>query len=226
MQIYVSIDAAAAKASLEATPKALADRDKMHGLIAEEVAKLIRGHIDSKYVPNEKRGTNFWADVRDHITATATGELATVTLGQLGIALRYYGSGGLPGGGVTPGKSISRYTGKPTRALAIPTEHVPVSGGRQVRPGRAGVLAFIGSITRGGETVGFLVEGEERERKRATKNGPIGSKYNVPKPGGSLMYVLRTITRHTGDKNILPSDQELIDSASAAILAHFASYDT
>lgn len=226
VEIKVSVDAAAVIASMEAKTKALADRGKMHGSIAEMVAKLTKEHLSAQYVPNEKRGTTFWADVRDGITATATDRLATVTLNEPGIVLRYYGSGGLPGGGVTPGKSISSYTGKLTRALAIPTEHVPVSGGRQVRPGRAGLLAFIESATRGGETVGFLVEAEERSRKRATKHGPIGSKYTVPKPGGNLMYVLRTITRHKGDKNILPKEQKLIDATSGAIAAHIAAYET
>lgn len=226
VQINVSVDASASIASLEAKTKALLERGKMHGSISKVITELTRGHLNSKYVPNEKRGTTFWADVRDGITATATDRLATITLNEPGVALRYYGSGGLPGGGVTPGKSISSYTGKLTRALAIPTEHVPVSGGRQVRPGRAGLLAFIESATRGGETVGFLVEAEERSRKRATKYGPIGSKYNVPKPGGNLMFVLRTITRHKPDKNILPKDQELIDTAAGAIAAHIATYET
>lgn len=45
----------------------------------------------------------------------------------------------------------------------------------------------------GGDTVGYLVEGEE---KVITRGPNKDKKRIVPKKGGSLMYTLRTLTHH------------------------------
>lgn len=216
LNITIQVKDAAATATVEAMRLAVKDAQGMHGAIAVAVGKETRDHLTERYLPRDKNGLDFWADVIRSITTTATAEQATVALNELGIALRYYG------GDVTPGKSISSYTGKPTRALAIPSSKVPASGGRQIRPGRAGLLAFIRKAA-GGETVGFLVEGE---KKTSTKGKNKGKPYIVPKPGGSLLYTLRTITRHKGDKDILPSEARLVAAASAAIRDFVDSYES
>lgn len=217
LKISVSIDDAGALSSIKAKRKALADKEGMHGSIAEFVSKLTREHINDNYVPRDGPRGDFWADVRDSISSTADENLATVSLSELGIVLRYHG------GEVTPGKSISSFTGKPTRALAIPSASVPVSGGRQIRPGRAGLLAFIEAANQG-DTVGYLVEGQEVIRKRDTKRGVKGTPYTVPKPGGDLLYTLRKITRHKGDKKILPDEADLVDVAKSAIFEFVDSF--
>lgn len=216
VSISIQIDSAAAVASLAAVEAAALDRAGLHGAIAQATQKIVRDHLTAKYLPRDGPRGDFWADVIRSTQADADQTAATVSLTELGIALRYRG------GEVTPGKSRSSYTGELTRALAIPSAAVPVAGGRQIRPGRAGILAFIRKAT-GGETVGFLVEGEEIIAKRGKNKG---KPYVRPKAVGQLLYTLRTITRHRGDAGILPEEQALADSARAAIASFIASYES
>jgi len=201
--LSITIDATAANAKLRSITQALNNRAALHGKIAADVRDTVRNHLETDYVPRNERGT-FWARVRDSVASTADETQATVTLSELGVGLRYRG------GEVTPGKSISSHTGKPTVALSIPTLNVPIDGvtGNQLRPGRAGLLAFIRATTFG-ETVGYLVEGMEHTTRKGTVR-------TVPKPGGALMYVLRTITRHRGDPNVIPTATELSAAAMQA----------
>lgn len=214
IKITVNINSAAATSTMDAIAAALADRQGLHRSIAQGVAETTRDHLDKEYVPRNKRG-DFWKDVRNSVEAEAGEDEAIVTLQELGLRLRY------EGGEVRPGKTISSYTGELTRALAIPSDRVPVVDGRQIRPGRAGLLAFIRSAVRG-ETVGYLVEAEE---KKITRGKNKGGTRLAPKPGGSLMYTLRTITRHKADKNIIPSNERLIASASEAALYFVESFE-
>lgn len=215
MNLSIAIDSTALKTSLEATARGLEDKAGMHGSIAQAVSVATRGHLTSNYLPRDGPRGDFWADVINSISSTADVAAASVSLNELGIRLRY------DGGDVTPGKSISSYTGETTRALAIPSDKVPVAGGRQIRPGRAGILAFIRKAA-AGETIGYLVEGQERI---ATRGKNKGKPYIEAKPSGSLLYTLRTITRHTGDKNILPAEAALIDAASSAVRKFIGSFE-
>jgi hypothetical protein len=215
MNISVSVEAAALTSSLSAIISAIKDKEGMHGAIATAVTVVTRDHLTSRYLPKDGPRGDFWADVINGITSTSDESAATVSLNELGIRLRY------EGGEVTPGKSISSYTGEITRALAIPSDKVPVAGGRQIRPGRAGILAFIQKASRG-ETVGFLVEGEERISKRGKNKG---KPYAVPKAGGSLLYTLRTITRHNPAPGILPSEAEIMEAAARSVADFVGSFD-
>jgi hypothetical protein len=214
LTLTVNIDAAAVSATMEAIAAAMVDKEGLHGAAAESVLEATRDHLEAKYVPRNKRG-DFWADVRDSLEATATDSHGTVTMQELGLPLRFFG------GEVTPGKSISSYTGELTRALAIPSDKVPVVDGRQIRPGRAGILAFIRSRSPG-ETVGFLVEGELR---KITSGPNKGKDRTVRKTGGDLLYTLRTITRHKPDPGILPSDEELTEAAVEGIGAFVKAFE-
>jgi hypothetical protein len=214
LSITIDVNGATAQAAVSAVAEALKDRQGMHGTISKSVLGIVRKHLDDKYVPRNSRG-DFWADVRNSAQSSATADEATVSLTELGIALRYHG------GEVTPGKSISSFTGKLTRALAVPSAEVPIRDGRQIRPGRAGVLAFIESKT-AGETVGYLVEGV---LKTAVRGKNKGQPYAVAKPGGALLYTLRTITRHRGDKGIFPTESAISDAGSAAILDFVKSFE-
>jgi hypothetical protein len=161
----------------------------------DEVAK----HIEQHLVPNQRPGIEFWQQAVASMETNATDERGEIVIGKVGFKLRYYG------GEVRPGKSLSSYTGKPTRALSIPTANVPTKGGTYVRPGRAGHLAFI-SEAKGRETVGYLVEGEVVTNRRGSNKG---KKRVKPREGGRLMYVLRSVTRHKGNRGILPTDEAL-----------------
>ncbi len=215
IKIAIDVNAVSANAALMSITRAMSDRAGLHGSLAKGTQSKVQDHLLTKYVPRNKRG-DFWADVRNGVTATANDGAATVTLNELGISLRFNG------GEVTPGKSISSYTGKPTRALAIPSDKVRIEGGRQIRPGRAGLLAFMRTATKGGDTVGYLVEGEEKEITRGPNKG---KKAIVPKTGGELLYTLRTITRHKGDKGILPKQSELLETAKMIAAQWIDSYD-
>jgi hypothetical protein len=215
MNISVNIDTADLTASLKAQAKGLADTAGIHAAIRQGALETVRGHLREKYLPKDGPRGDFWSDVIASSEASSDQTSATVTLNELGIGLRYYG------GVVTPGKSISSYTGKVTRALAIPFAAVPVAGGRQIRPGRAGILAFIRNRSQG-DTVGFLVQGE---LKKITRGPNKGKDRVIPKTGGELLYTLRTITRHKPDPNILPSDERLVESAKKAIFAHLDSFE-
>ena len=210
MNISITISNASASARIAELAKSLDDRRELHGSIATAALEVTKDHIQEKYVPRDGPRGDFWADVRDKTASSYNDKSATVTLNEVGIALRYHG------GEVTPGKSNSSYTGKLTKALSIPSLNVPVSGGRQVRPGNAGLLAFIKKAG-GGDTIGYLVEGSTKTRKKKTKRGDIGTDYIVPKAGGMLMFTLRTITRHKGDPGILPSEDDLTSAAIMAI---------
>lgn len=205
--ISIKIDVSKALASLKAKTSAMADRPGLHGSIATAAGKLVKDHLTAKYLPRDGPRGDFWADVIGSTESVSDNASARVILSELGVSLRYNG------GDVTPGKSISSYTKKLTKALAIPSDKVPVRAGRQIRPGRAGVLAFIRS-GRSGETVGFLVEGETRVAKRGKNKG---NPYTVPKAGGSLLYTLRTITRHRGDSGIVPTNEAITEAAREAI---------
>lgn len=213
--ISIKIDADEVSASLAAKQAALEDGAGMHGAIAEGTKKTVQDHLTSDYLPRDGPRGDFWAYVIRSTQSTADESSATVALTELGISLRY------EGGDVTPGKSISSYTGEITRALSIPSAAVPVASGRQIRPGRAGLLAFIKARYHG-ETVGFLVEGEQRVAKTGKNKG---RPYIVPKQGGKMLYTLRTITRHKPDKNILPSEAEITASAVAAITDFIGSFE-
>lgn len=212
VSIKVNIDAAATKAQLERITRSVEDRTEANRSVASQIESITGKRIREVYIPRDGP-EDFWADVRDSIETEWDAKGATVSLNTMGIRLRYSGSAGLPGGGVTPGKSISSFTGKLTRALAVPSDAAPVRQGRFERPGRAGLLAFILAATRG-DTVGYLVEGEE---KTVTRGKNKGGKRIAPKPGGSLLYTLRSITRHRGDPGILPSQQAMHDAAEKGI---------
>lgn len=207
LNVKVSINAAAPMARLEKIKEVAADQETTGAVLAEALLKLTRQRIQDKYVPEDDPGITFWADVRNSAEAEVQGNVITVSLNELGVGLRYRG------GDVTPGKSISSYTGKLTRALSVPTPKVPTLQGRYIRPGRAGLLAFIRAVTRG-ETIGYLVEGQQ---KTITRGKNKGKERVVPKPGGSLLYVLRSVTHHREDPGILPDEAAIQAAAQAAL---------
>jgi len=215
LAVSIQVDTSGITGSLEAQSAAARDSAGMHGAIAVAAKKTVTDHLTANYLPRDGPRGDFWADVIRSTESTADESAAKVALTELGVSLRY------EGGEVTPGKSISSYTGELTRALAIPSARVPVAGGRQIRPGRAGILAFIRARTFG-ETVGFLVEGEQRVAKIGKNKG---KPYTVPKQGGALLYTLRTITRHKPDPNILPDEAEITASAVEAITWFINSFE-
>jgi len=208
LSIKINVQTTAAKAPLAALSKALVNREGLHESIARGVDLVVLEHLTAKYVPRNKRG-NFWERVVESREVTSDAKGAEIALVEPGVGLRYHG------GEVTPGKNPARSgprKGQPTKALSVPSDAVPVKSGRQLPPFQMGLLAFLRKAT-GGETVGFLVEGEE---KLITRGANKGKTRIVPKVGGSLLYTLRTITRHPADKNILPDERKMEEAAESA----------
>jgi hypothetical protein len=199
MAISVTINIAEALNDLEAINKALLQPGAINEAMAFSVEALTIQHLTANYLPKDQNGLEFWSRVIKSVEVKFSDSEASVALTEIGIGLRYYG------GEVTPGKGISSYTGVLTRALSIPTSKVGVEGGFYLRPGNAGLLAFIPKYPRG-ETVGWLFEGMQ---KTSTRGKRKGEQIVVPLPGGNLLYTLRTITRHKGDSKILPSEDEI-----------------
>lgn len=206
--VTVTIDSQEVATTLSSLRAALMDKQALHSAMAEGVAEATRQHLTAKYLPKDADGTDFWADVLRSIEATADDSSASVSLEQLGLRLRYRG------GTVTPGKSISSYTGKLTRALAIPTRRVGVENGRRKPPAQSGVLAFVRG-GKGGDVIGYLFEG--------TQQGTITRGRNKGKPriveSGTLLYTLKLRQTTIADPDILPPDDVLRTSAADAIAA-------
>lgn len=212
MNIKITLDEEI-RAMVTSVTRGVKDRAGLNESIAEELKLGVQDHLIAKYLPRDKYGLKFWERVHDSAAYTSDEKGGEVTLSHLGVTLRYHG------GDVTPGKGISSHTGKTTRALSVPTKAVPVKDGVRVPPYRAGILKFIPSKQGNGETVGWLFEGEKRPAKRGKNKGkPIV----VQKPGGSLMFTLRTITRHKPDHGVLPDDPRLVQIVTDTALRHLA----
>lgn len=217
LHLTINFEDAAAKATLGAIEQALQDRAGLHASMAQSVEIEVKGNLQAKYVPRNKRG-DFWKRVHDSVEVHSSSSEAVVALVETGIGLRYYG------GEVYPGKNPAASgpnKGQPTRALAIPSDQVPVANGRQLTPARMGLLAFLRAKT-SGDTVGVLVEGQEVPIKRGPRKGQSRI---VAKPGGSLLFTLRRVTRHTGDPGILPEEGRLLTAASEAAEEYLDSFE-
>lgn len=217
LKLNIKIEDAGALASVRAITAGLEDRAGLHSSMAMAVETDVKSHLQANYVPRNKRG-DFWKRVHDSVEVHSDEQGGSVALVETGIALRYHG------GEVYPGKNkvaSGPRIGQLTRALAVPSDHVPVVGGRQQTPAHMGILAFLRAAT-AGDTVGYLVEGEERQITRGKNKGKMRI---VPKTGGSLLYTLRSVTRHAADKNILPNDEALLNAATSAARDWFDSFE-
>ena len=195
MRVEVSADGLA---EMERMLGALGDRGELLAAAAAGVERRWQAHLRERYVPRDRDGVRFWADVVSSMVSEVKESGAVVRVSGPGLRLRY------EGGVVTPGKGTSSYTGRPTRALAIPSDAVPVRDGRRVAPGQAGPLAFIAA--RGGDVVGYLIAGEV--------TGTILRGSNRGKPRvrakGPLLFTLKLRQAMRGDAGILPEGEELL----------------
>ena len=146
---------------------------------------------------NAARGVNSQADA----------EAATIIIQAAGIGLRRFG------GEVKPGRNVSSKTGQPTKSIAIPTKHVPIVNQSRPSPSNFPMLAFIPN-RKGGDTTGYLVEGEQKLAKHGKRKGQY---ITVAKKNGEMLFVLRKRTTHQADPAVLPSDDELRAVAVQAI---------
>lgn len=200
LRVEVNFKDDGARAGIAAVVRACNDKQGLHQAMAQGVELGVREHLTG--LNSRSPNTNFYARAAKSTEVEADGAQGLVRITQRGMALRYYG------GRVVPGKSISSFTGKETKALAIPSKNVPLAG-REGRKGprEMGLLAFLPSKKPG--TIGVLIEGAEKAKKK-------GGTRIVPKDGGRLMYVLRSWTDHKENPALLPTLSDLIATASNA----------
>lgn len=214
IKINININDAATKAGLDNLEKALLNKKELNDAAGQAVYSSVFDHIREKYLPKDQNGLTFWERTLESMVLKVTNNEAVVSLSETGIGLRYYG------GEVYPGKNPARSgpnKGSNTRALSVPTSNVPVKRGKRVPPSLAGPLAFLRAKGKG-DTVGYLVKAKKvrgSDEYRAIPKGQTGS---------ALMYVLRKVTRHKPDKNILPADSTLTEEAAKGIEAYLKKY--
>lgn len=214
MKIRITLEDTATQA-LRNLAMGVGDRAGLHRAVATGLIDGVQDHLIQRYVPRDRGGVEFWKRAADSVSAISDDEGAEVSINHPGVRLRY------TGGEVRPGAGTSSRTGRKTTALALPTDRVPVANGARIPPGKAGPLAFI-PLAKGRETVGVLVQGREVVITRGRNKG---KRRVEPVPGGGLMYVLRSITRHRADPNIFPDDQRLLEITRTAFAAHLAAYE-
>ena len=199
MRVEVLFSTEGLDAAMERVLGVAGDRGKLLAAAAAGVERRWQGHLRERYVPRDRDGVSYWADVVRSITSEVTDSGAVVKVSGLGLRLRY------EGGMVLPGKGTSSFTGRPTRALAIPSDRVPVRDGRRIAPGQAGPLAFVAA--RGGDVVGYLIAGEVA--------GTVSRGSNRGKPRvrakGPVLFTLKLRQAMRGDAGIFPEGGKLLE---------------
>jgi len=155
-------------------------------VLGRATANALRSHFRSLNAsrPNKIGGkrTNFWSRVAESVQnpQTQAGGI-TVAISHPHIAQRLFG------GTISPRKK---------KSLAIPTSPKSYGTYARIYPGK---LAFIPGT--GGTTRGYLVEGQEQTITRGKRKG---GKRTIPKPGGALLYVLKSSVTQRPDPSVLP----------------------
>jgi len=204
LSVHVNVDEAGALSGIAAIMAAVSDRAGLHEAMADRVTEQVRDHL--RALDSRSPNTHWWSRVAESVRNTSSAEQAEVAITYRGAALRYYG------GTVEPVN---------VKNLALPTENVPVRDNTRLAPREAGILAFIPN-RKGGDTTGYLVEGEMRQTKRGKNKGMERA---VPKKGGALMYILRKKTTHQPDPTVLPTLAELTQAASEAAADYISSFE-
>lgn len=200
MRVVVRMEADGVRASLAALRDVMSThRQELHENMAGGVETLVRKHLlerDGAKSPN----TGFYGKAARSVESSATDERGEVRIPHRGMALRYYGSGGLPGGVVRPTEM---------KNLALPTANVPVRGGERMRPGEFEDLAWLpAKKTARPNVTGYLVEGIRLDKQNERRI--------APKPDGKLMFVLMAETKHNPDATVLPAEEEMHGAARMA----------
>jgi hypothetical protein len=185
----------------------LDDKAMLHDAIRAEVEAVVKKHLLA--LNSRSPNTGYYAKASASVNSTADAQAAIISIQAAGIGLRRFG------GEVKPGRNISSKTGQPTKAIALPTKHVPIINQNRARPKDIPMLAFVPN-RKGGDTTGYLVEAEMKLRKAGKNKGKYIATAK-PKGEGKMMYVLRKRTSHEADPAVLPSDEELQAVAVQAI---------
>lgn len=169
----------------------VADRAGMNAAIAMGAEAELKAHLHANYVPRSKR-TGWWGKALASVESSSDGGGASIRIPHRGVALRYFG------GTVTPGKTTSTKTGRPTRSLSVGVDD-SVAG---KLPSEVGPLVFLPSKKSG--VAGVLLRGTPKTITRGPRKG--GTRY-VAGPNATVLYALMERTRHTPDPGIVPDEK-------------------
>lgn len=189
----------------EALSAFFSDLNLLHDAIRAEAEAHLKAHLLK--LKSRSPNTGYYGKAAAGVNSRSDEKAATLIIHMPGIALRRFG------GTVTPGRTISSKTGQPTKAIALPTKHVPVINQNRALPKDFPNLAFVPN-RKGGDTTGYLVEGEQRIAKRGKRKWQY---ITVAKKDGNMLFVLRKKTTHQEDPTVLPSDAEFKAVAAQAI---------
>ncbi len=191
--------------ALEKFRDVLADQTMLHDAIRAAAETMVKKHLAE--LNTRSPNTGYYGNAARGVNSQADAEAATIIIQAAGIGLRRFG------GEVKPGRNVSSKTGQPTKNIAIPTKHVPIVNQSRPSPSNFPMLAFIPN-RKGGDTTGYLVEGEQKLAKHGKRKGQY---ITVAKKNGEMLFVLRKRTSHKADPAVLPSDDELRAVAVQAI---------
>lgn len=150
--------------------------------------------------------SGFWADAARNVQVPQIeGDNIAIGINKLGLRLRYYG------GTVTPGKSLSWKTGKPTQWLSIPA--VADAYGKRTQEfdfsaGGVGNLHFVFFRP----DLAALVE----NLASVIKKGRNGVYKHVASTIGTVIFWLKKSLTYKADPTVLPTDKEMLDAAEEA----------
>jgi hypothetical protein len=206
MTIRLTIESDTATPALAQVAQLVDDKAGLLGAAGQRLARDTSAHVAAwgQSHPNQLGGrrTNYWAGIAAKITPADTlevsGDTATVTLGgpeMPGLA-RAFGDVTIVPGTNTPG----------VKYLAIPARSE--AGG--MRPADFGGKLMI--FWKGKGQPGGLAQATPATRTRFSKRGAKGSTYSRP---GLVFYWFANSVTQPQDRSLLPSDDELSESANA-----------
>lgn len=186
--------------------------------LPREAVNNVEKHTKNLFVewfaskPPNKMGwpsTNFWGkqakSVRSSSESNNLGASVRLSMGTVGLLQR------LNGGTITAGKSISRYSGKPTKFLTIPAR-AEAYGKRAFEFKNLRV-----QFGRGGMPVA-LVEADATSVSLGPKNRKTGARsYSAKETGGAVMYWLVKSVTQRPDPSTIPATEMIANTVVFAL---------
>ena len=167
--------------------------------LAAAGARLVQAHLAEKESEGNKNGwpsQHFFGNAARSVSFYGDAAGATVTISQTGFALQYFG------GTVRPGKSISEFTGQPTKYLTIPAR-AEAYGKRAGEFGNLKVLF--------GRNGAYALAADEGGATKKVRQGREDTRSERPVKGleqGTILYWLVKSATIPADRSVLPSDEE------------------
>ena len=173
---------------------------RLNPRLGAAVSRLVQDHLAMKEGQPNKSGfpsQHFYANAARSTFWTADSAGATVTISQTGFAQRCFG------GTIKPGRTISKFTGRPTQYLTIPARG-EASGKRAGEFGNLKVLW--------GRNGPYALAADEGGATRRVFQGREGTRPEHPVKGlerGVIVFWLVKEVTQDADPSVLPSEEEV-----------------